>query len=481
MSRVAAGDPDITVQFALPLTIRIENELSSESGARADLRRRFGERMRIDPAINRRMVSYQSNRPTPGLRWFKYKEAFSAQLVRYLLSQVGGVHLLDPFSGIGTAPLTASGVGFRSTGIEVMPVGRLVTRGITAAIGVDRGQLADVSRRMLDMVGSDAPFDERFLFKHVPITREAFPPDTERGIGRANAFLDQVEDPRLVTMLRLACMSVLESVSYTSKDGQFLRWDERSGRPVRSRMRKKAILGFREALGAQLGMMIEDVDPVRELFGGPHLPAILEGSCLERLRDLETGSVDVVVTSPPYANRYDYTRTYALELAYLGYGREGFLALRQDLLTATVENLSKREWLSASYGDSPILREALEAHAREDALTEVLDALREQKEGLSNPRVIRLVDNYFLEMAVVVDELARVVRPGGTAFVINDNVQYHGQEVPVDLMLSSLAEKTGFRCERIWALYRGKGNAGQQMGRWGRREIRKCVYQWVRP
>jgi DNA modification methylase len=27
---------------------------------------------------------------------------------------------------------------------------------------------------------------------------------------------------------------------------------------------------------------------------------------------------DAIITSPPYCNRYDYTRTYALELALLG-------------------------------------------------------------------------------------------------------------------------------------------------------------------
>ena len=471
----------MAVQFALPLTIRIEGDApAAGNGACADLYRRFEDRMRVDPAINRRMVSYQGSRLTPGLRWFRYKEAFSPHLVRYLLSGVEGSHLLDPFSGIGSAPLSAIGAGLRSTGIEVMPVGCLVTQGVVAATSVDSGYLADASRRMLDTVDSDVPFDESFRFRHVAITQKAFPPETEEGIGRANAFLEQVEDPDLSVMLRLACMSILESVSYTSKDGQFLRWDDRSGRSVRSSMRKRGIAGFRDALATQLGMMIEDVEAVRELFGGPHRPRILGGSCFERLRELDAESVDVVVTSPPYANRYDYSRTYALELAYLGYGQEDFLALRQDLLTATVENRSKAERLSASYGDSPLLQRARTAHAQEEALAEVLEGLRGQREDLSNPHVIRLVDNYFLEMAVVVAELHRVVRPGGAVFVINDNVQYHGMEVPVDLILSSLAEKLGFRCERIRVLYRGKGNASQQMGRWGRREIRKCVYRWVR-
>ena len=64
--------------------------------------------------------------------------------------------------------------------------------------------------------------------------------------------------------------------------------------------------------------------------------------------------------------------------------------------------------------------------------------------------------------------------------MVNDNVRYHGEEAPVDLILSDFAEQSGFRCATIWTLQRGKGNSSQQMGRFGRREIRKCVYHWVR-
>jgi len=64
--------------------------------------------------------------------------------------------------------------------------------------------------------------------------------------------------------------------------------------------------------------------------------------------------------------------------------------------------------------------------------------------------------------------------------MVNDNVQYHGEEIPVDLILSSIAEYCGFECEEISVLPRGKGNSSQQMGKFGRRELRKCVYIWRR-
>ena len=188
----------------------------------------------------------------------------------------------------------------------------------------------------------------------------------------------------------------------------------------------------------------------------------------------------MVVTSPPYANRYDYTRTYALELAWLGYDDKEVKELRQSMLSATVENKSKRSWLQDTYGDSSLLDSAIRTYEGQGAVHEVMAQLKDCVRELSNPHIVRMLEGYFLEMAVVIAELGRIVRPGGTVIMVSDNVQYHGEELPVDLILSDYAEQSGFTCENIWALPRGKGNASQQMGRFGRRELRKCVFQWTR-
>ena len=92
-----------------------------------------------------------------------------------------------------------------------------------------------------------------------------------------------------------------------------------------------------------------------------------------------------------------------------------------------------------------------------------------------------MVRNYFKEMAFVVFELARDLRPGGRIVMVNDNVQYIGEEVPVDLILSDFARPFGLEVEAIWTLPRGKGNSSQQMGIHGRSELRKCVYVWRKP
>jgi len=198
---------------------------------------------------------------------------------------------------------------------------------------------------------------------------------------------------------------------------------------------------------------------------------------------MRSGSVDLVITSPPYCNRYDYTRTYALELAFLGYDDADVKELRQRLLSCTVENREKEQQLQALYatrGRANRLREIKQAFAEQEALHEVLSAIESHRAAgtLNNANIPRMVRNYFYEMAFVIYELARVLRRGGSIVLVNDNVRYCGEEVPVDLILSDLARRFGLTVRQIWTLPRGKGNSSQQMGSHGRRELRKCVYVW---
>ena len=447
------------------------------TAARQSLYERFADRIQVGRDLTRKLVSYQGNKRVPGLRWLKYKEGFSSDLVREFLGRVRVESVLDPFSGAGTSVLTACGMGLRGTGIEIMPVGNLAARAIGfASNGVEARAVSSASSGLLEAISRES-YEDAFLFPHVAITEHAFPEAAERDLARAREYIGEIEDPALSTVLTLACVSVLEEVSYTRKDGQFLRWDPQSGRDVSRRLHKGTIPTLKDALTKRLAEIADDIPYLRDRYRGAD-PRFIDGSSLTELRKLPSESFDAVVTSPPYANRYDYTRTYALELAYLGYDAGQFKELRQALLSATVENRSKRALLAQEYETQELLSQAIHMTESQDALQEALGILRANAKSLSNPNIISLVENYFAEMSVVICELGRLVTPGGTVFMVNDNVRYHGEEVPVDLVLSDFAEQSGFRCEAIWTLDRGKGNSSQQMGRFGRQELRKCVYHW---
>ena len=461
----------------LPESLEVVSMRRGPTEARQSLYERFAPRIRVGDHLSRKLVSYQGNKNAPGLRWLKYKEGFSAGLVKGLLEQTPAKSVLDPFSGSGTSVLTAGSMGIPGTGIEIMPIGNLAARAIAAVSnGLEPDRFAKASNAVMEAI-SQGDYNDRFLFPHVPITEHAFPEATEKDLAKARESIAGVTDPSLGMVLTLACVSVLEEVSYTRKDGQFLRWDPQSGRKVSRRLHKESVPTLGESLRRRLAEIAIDIPALKQKYGGA-ATEFIDGSSLTELRHLPTETFDAVVTSPPYANRYDYTRTYALELAYLGYDANRFKELRQALLSATVENRSKREILAREYGQAERFSQAVAMANGQEALQEALNILKANIEHLSNRNIISLVENYFTEMALIISELGRLITPGGSVYMVNDNVRYHGEEIPVDLILSDFAEQSSFRCEAIWTLKQGKGNSSQQMGRYGRQEIRKCVYHW---
>ncbi|MEK7296306.1 MAG: site-specific DNA-methyltransferase, partial [Planctomycetota bacterium] len=119
---------------------------------------------------------------------------------------------------------------------------------------------------------------------------------------------------------------------------------------------------------------------------------------------------------------------------------------------------------------------------QQEVLQAVLKYLDDQKaQGLLNNNGIpRMVRGCFYEMACVIAECLRVMKPNAPLFMVNDNVRFAGASISVDMILSDIAEKLGFRVEDILVLPNGKGNSSQQMGKHRREMLRKCVYVWRR-
>ncbi len=459
---------------------------------RQKLYERFAGRLEKAFQLNRQLVSFQANKEEPIYRWFKYKEGFSSSLVRYFLTKYSSKpgKLLDPFAGVGTTLFAGQSLGWESYGIELLPVGMFVMQTRETLSEIDPATFAVNVQALwseLDKI-RDAPTH----FNHISITKDAFSDDTEVALNRFLTYCESLNDTNLKTLLRFAAFSVLEEISFTRKDGQYLRWDYRSKRELGGKpFDKGKIRSFNEALKLKLSHMVADLIPQNDsLFdtstsnGHEKYPInIIEGSCLEKLPSLPSESFDFIVTSPPYCNRYDYTRTYALELVFLGCGADKVRSLRQKLLSCTVENKEKIDQLRNLYS-APRISEPFDSIMRvydsSPAMAEVNTILAElnKLEKLNNNNIPRMVRNYFLEMCFAISEMARVTKSGGYCVMVNDNVRYGGEEIPVDLILSEFAEGFGFNVSNIFVLPRGKGNSSQQMGSYGRTEIRKCVYVW---
>lgn len=451
------------------------------------LEARFADRISVNSFLSRRLVSFQANKDRPVYRWFKYKEGFSSTLVHYLLDRLNlhSGRLLDPFAGVGTTLLTASARGIDSVGVELLPVG-------CAAIEVYRLMHSAESQRALPVLArwcAEQPWratTHSKPFSHLRITQGAFPEATQLALEKYLGALE-AEPPLAQKLLHFAALCVLEEISYTRKDGQYLRWDERSGRRQSRKPLNKGILpSFEVAITKKLAQMIDDLQLPDRLLAGfeaPPLSGTIQvfcGSALDWLPTFESASFDAIITSPPYANRYDYTRTYALELALLGVDDTSLRNLRQQMIACTVEN---REKAGLEYRFTPeVYHKALAAFRKQVELQTILEYLEAQRRAhaLNNQGIPRMLKNYFLELALVIFDSARLLRASARFVMINDNVRYSGIVIPVDLILSDFAEQAGFHIEAIWALPAGKGNSSQQMSLYGRQELRKSVCIWRR-
>ena len=289
----------------------------------------------------------------------------------------------------------------------------------------------------------------------------------------------------------------VEEVSFTRKDGQYLRWDHRSPK-IRERNKVRVAQGkkpitvdfgpiptVKQALIRAFEIIIQDIRQLQRLGINGSQQNLIKDNTLLVLPKMEANQFAGVITSPPYCNRYDYTRTYALELAYLGEG-ENIGDLRQSLLSCTVENRSKVSVLKAYYEALGLLeryQQILETVKEDLVFREVNEALqaRWERGDMNNKGVLRMVRNYFLELTFIFAELFRVCRPGAHVAFVNDNVRYGGEIIPVDTLTTSLAEQLGFEPIKIYVLRQRKGNSSQQMGKFGREALRKSITIWRKP
>ncbi len=277
--------------------------LDNLEAANTYLEERFADKLHINPILNRQLVSFQANKTLPVYRWFKYKEAFSEALVHYILDELGIEHgkILDPFAGTGTALFATQENGLDTVGIELLPIGCEIME-VRQLIRGNEAMLGDVIHRWLE----ERPWQKGIgqEFQHLKITKGAFSEETQTAIERYLAATKQ-ENTIASRFLRFAALCILEDVSYTRKDGQYLRWDYRSDRQQGAKpFNKGKIASFDDAIMQKLAELYADLQPHATLNLFSHSKKrgsfeLLRGSCLELLPTLKTASFDGIITSPP--------------------------------------------------------------------------------------------------------------------------------------------------------------------------------------
>jgi tRNA G10 N-methylase Trm11 len=371
-------------------------------------------------------------RTAPIHRWFVFPHSYAPQLVGWLVDRLAlpsGAVVLDPFCGAGTTLVEAQRLGFRPVGLDLLPLAVLSSRAKTKVVRIE--DLRSARRAVLRAVRA-----ARSRTPPPPVLDRALSAET---YGRLSAGLQACDRTSASDCLRLAVLSVARRASALVADGGWLRAAE----PELSA----------DALYDTVSGALDVVEQDSALIAGPR-PLVEIGDA--RRLPVADSSVDAVITSPPYPNRHDYTRVFAVELE-LGFG-----------LGAAIKDLRYRA-----------LRSHPEARPPQDALLYREPApLTEQIEEVTakhpDPRIPRMLRGYFQDLFEVLTEMRRVLVPGGSAALVVGNAQYCGVPVPVDEHLANAAEQADLTVDEIHPL-RLRGNSAQQMGAYGRRASRESV------
>lgn len=470
--------------------------------SRKFIEKKYSAKLEITDKFNRKSVSYQLSKKDVLHSWLKYKEGFSASLVNILLNEMKampGDLVMDPFMGSGTTALVCKMRGIDSIGYDIMPISSISLKAKAVCTDYDLEEIRDLIE---DIKKIEIPQSYQGKLPYINITKYAYPEETEKFLQYISEWRDKCSYSELSkNLLTLCVINSLERISYTSKSGQYLSWDTRSKKvqlanSARIAKGKKIlpekyvrtqIFPAKETIICELQHVADDIETIQKISTNYTCADIKYklNSALFEIPKLPGNILKGVITSPPYCNRYDYTRTYALELVYLGITEDKIRKMRQDLLSCTVESKSKIDLLREFYKKINKIDRFEYIYTmiqKNKVFIEILDALHKRKEhgDLNNNGIIRMVEGYFTELAFIYAELYRVCKPGAMVAFVNDNVRYGGEVIPVDFLSCSFAEQFGFNVKKIYTLKQKKGNSSQQMAKFGRVALRKGITIWIK-
>ncbi len=341
-----------------------------------------------------------------------------------------GITVLDPFAGSGTTLVAAAAAGAKAKGYESHP---FVDRIAKAKLNWDKVNPEALQEAALDL-SAKASKAKPSRIDAGPLLLKCYSPES---LSRLYALRETLEndppkDEAVFELIRLALTAILRPCSHAGT----AQWQY-----VLPNKSNAKVLDPFDAFAAKVGDMASDIAFAIEKGWMPGGEVFAHDARTPSPLDAE--SVDLVITSPPYPNNYDYADATRLEMSFWG-EIQGWSDLQDTVRKHIVRSCSqhtaaerlKLDELLALTEVSPI-RDELSAVCRE------LEAVRLTKGGRKTYHT--MIAAYYADLARVFIHLRPVCTKGSKlCFVIGDSAPY-GVHAPADKWLGRLAEAAGFK------------------------------------
>lgn len=406
------------------------------------------------PGITLKRGNGDQNRLHPEDRpvhdWYRFVLSFPPHLVSEYITRFGLTEkdtVLDPFCGTGTTLVECKKNGIPSIGIEANPMAHLASS-VKVEWGIDPEEMSESARLIARSTLS--------RFREEGIEDRLEPAAAHQGADIPTEL--RTLDPEATELLLTGSISPLPlHKTLTLLDFMNRHQEEECYQHLRVALAGELIGSIGNlAFGPEVGVvapkpdaavvpawlervdtMVEDLQHLRKLKEVPSM--VHRGDARQLPRHLKPASVNAVITSPPYPNEKDYTRTTRLESVLLGLIRTKaeLRALKHNLVRSNTRSVYRTDdddhWVS---DNAEVQRIAEEIEARRIALGKTSGFERQYA------RVTRL---YFGGMTRHLADLRTILRPGARlAYVVGDQASYLRVMIRTGTILGDIAQQLGY-------------------------------------
>jgi len=203
-----------------------------------------------------------------------------------------------------------------------------------------------------------------------------------------------------------------------------------------------AITQIKKALVSQLNLYFDDLSSSKKGL----IPEVNNTSCLDKNSFDSIDDIAIVITSPPYANCFDYSKIYMRELWF-----GDFFKKKSDQVL--FRKLSLRSHVHASWEDRH------PEYSNDIVELFIRPILENQK--LWSKKIPSMLSGYFRDLSRLFDLISRKSSKATRVGFVVSNSFYGGIPIATDLLIANCAEQLGYKVVSI-DIYRGMIPSSQQ-------------------